>query len=32
MMMTLKETFQATVIGLILSIPFLIEIAKELVK
>jgi hypothetical protein len=30
--MTLKETFQATVIGLILSIPFLIEIAKELVK
>jgi len=31
-MMTLKETFQATVIGLILSIPFLIEIAKELVK
>jgi len=31
-MMTLKETFQATVIGLILSIPFLIEIAKEMVK
>ena len=30
--MTLKQTFQATVIGLILSIPFLIEIAKELLK
>jgi len=32
MMMTLKETMQATLVGLILSIPFLIEIAKELVK
>jgi len=31
-MMTLKETFQATIIGLILAVPFLIEIAKELVK
>jgi hypothetical protein len=30
--MTFKETLQATLVGLILSIPFLIEIAKELVK
>jgi len=30
--MTLKEIFQATLVGLILSVPFLIEIAKELVK
>jgi hypothetical protein len=30
--MTLKQTLQTTVIGLILSVPFLIEIAKELVK
>ena len=30
--MTLKQTFQATVIGLILSVPFLIEIVKEMVK
>ena len=32
MMMTLKQTLQATLVGLILSVPFLIEIAKELVK
>jgi len=31
-MMTLKETLQATLVGLILSIPFLIEIAKEMLK
>ena len=30
--MTLKETLQATLVGLILSVPFLIEIAKEMVK
>jgi len=30
--MTLKEIFQATLVGLILAVPFLIEIAKELVK
>jgi len=30
--MTLKEIFQATLVGLILSVPFLIEIAKEMVK
>jgi ABC-type phosphate/phosphonate transport system permease subunit len=32
MMMTIKQTLQATLVGLILSVPFLIEIAKELVK
>jgi len=32
MMMTLKQTLQATLVGLILSVPFLIEIAKEMVK
>jgi ABC-type phosphate/phosphonate transport system permease subunit len=32
MMMTLKQTLQATLVGLILSVPFLIEIAKELLK
>jgi ABC-type phosphate/phosphonate transport system permease subunit len=32
MMMTLKQTLQATLVGLILATPFLIEIAKELVK
>jgi ABC-type phosphate/phosphonate transport system permease subunit len=32
MMMTLKQTLQATLVGLILAVPFLIEIAKELVK
>jgi len=31
-MMTLKETMQATLVGLILAVPFLIEIAKELTK
>jgi len=28
----MKEYLQATVIGLILSVPFLIEIVKELLK
>jgi ABC-type phosphate/phosphonate transport system permease subunit len=32
MMMTIKQTLQATLVGLILAVPFLIEIAKELVK
>jgi ABC-type phosphate/phosphonate transport system permease subunit len=32
MMMTIKQTLQATLVGLILSVPFLIEIAKEVVK
>ena len=32
MMMTIKQTLQATLVGLILSVPFLIEIAKEMVK
>jgi len=32
MMMTLKQTLQATLVGLILSVPFLIEIVKELLK
>ena len=31
-MMSLKQTLQATLVGLILSVPFLIEIAKEMVK
>ena len=30
--MTLKQTLQATLVGLILSIPFIIEIGKELIK
>jgi hypothetical protein len=30
--MTLKQTLQATIVGLILSVPFLIEIAKEFIK
>lgn len=30
--MSLKQTLQATLVGLILSVPFLIEIAKELLK
>lgn len=30
--MSLKQTLQATLVGLILSAPFLIEIAKELLK
>ena len=30
--MSLKQTMQATLVGLILSVPFLIEIAKELLK
>ena len=30
--MTLKQTLQATLVGLILSVPFLIEIVKELLK
>lgn len=30
--MTIKEAMQATIIGLIVSIPFIIEIVKELVK
>jgi hypothetical protein len=32
MKMTIKEAMQATIIGLIVSIPFIIEIVKELVK
>jgi hypothetical protein len=32
MMMTLKQTLQATLVGLILAVPFLIEIVKEMVK
>jgi ABC-type phosphate/phosphonate transport system permease subunit len=32
MMMTIKQTLQAILVGLILSVPFLIEIAKELLK
>jgi ABC-type phosphate/phosphonate transport system permease subunit len=32
MMMTIKQTLQATLVGLILAVPFLIEIAKEMVK
>jgi ABC-type phosphate/phosphonate transport system permease subunit len=32
MMMTIKQTLQATLVGLILAVPFFIEIAKELVK
>jgi hypothetical protein len=30
--MTLKQTLQATIVGLILSVPFIIEIIKELNK
>ena len=30
--MTLKEVFQATVVGLIVSAPFIFEIVKELMK
>lgn len=30
--MSLKQTLQATLVGLILSVPFLIEIAKEMLK
>ena len=30
--MSLKQTLQTTLVGLILSVPFLIEIAKEMVK
>jgi hypothetical protein len=32
MMMTLKEIFQATIVGLIVSSPFIVEIVKELWK
>jgi len=32
MKMTIKEAMQATIIGLIVSTPFIIEIVKELVK
>jgi hypothetical protein len=32
MMMTLKEVFQATIVGLIVSSPFIFEIVKELMK
>lgn len=30
--MTIKEAMQATIIGLIVSTPFIIEIVKELLK
>lgn len=30
--MTLKEVIQATVVGLIVSAPFIVEIVKELMK
>jgi hypothetical protein len=32
MMMTLKEVFQASLVGLIVSSPFIVEIVKELLK
>jgi len=30
--MTLKEVFQASLVGLIVSSPFIVEIVKELLK
>jgi hypothetical protein len=32
MMMTIKEAFQATVVGVLFAMPFIVEIIKELVK
>jgi hypothetical protein len=32
MMMTIKEAFQATIVGVLFAMPFIVEIIKELVK
>lgn len=32
MKMTIKEALQATIVGVIIAMPFIVEIIKELVK